>query len=101
MDGAASRPSANLPPRLMRDRKSTRLNSSHLGISYAVFCLKKKKTTNLNIYTKQKIATTKSRIRRHTITTSIMRSTSERAREEVTKRTYDKITIQQAQSQAG
>src|SRR5262245_64646855 len=29
------------------DRKSTRLNSSHLGISYAVFCLKKKKTTIL------------------------------------------------------
>src|SRR5205814_7865040 len=29
-----------------RDRKSTRLNSSHLGISYAVFCLKKKKKTN-------------------------------------------------------
>src|SRR5437899_6547782 len=28
---------------LARDRKSTRLNSSHLGISYAVFCLKKKK----------------------------------------------------------
>src|SRR2546426_10777889 len=27
-----------------RDRKSTRLNSSHLVISYAVFCLKKKKT---------------------------------------------------------
>src|SRR5258705_9112619 len=27
------------------DRKSTRLNSSHLGISYAVFCLKKKKTS--------------------------------------------------------
>src|SRR5437899_8856112 len=27
----------------MTDRKSTRLNSSHLGISYAVFCLKKKK----------------------------------------------------------
>src|SRR5438045_5071574 len=27
---------------LARDRKSTRLNSSHLGISYAVFCLKKK-----------------------------------------------------------
>src|SRR5438045_7488210 len=26
------------------DRKSTRLNSSHLGISYAVFCLKKKTT---------------------------------------------------------
>src|SRR5262245_64510887 len=29
--------------RVVRDRKSTRLNSSHLGISYAVFCLKKKK----------------------------------------------------------
>src|SRR5256885_6469493 len=28
-----------------RDRKSTRLNSSHLVISYAVFCLKKKNTT--------------------------------------------------------
>src|SRR2546422_5382723 len=34
-------------PRLQaRDRKSTRLNSSHGYISYAVFCLKKKKTTN-------------------------------------------------------
>src|SRR5436853_5905701 len=30
--------------RRARDRKSTRLNSSHLGISYAVFCLKKKNT---------------------------------------------------------
>src|SRR5438045_7591545 len=30
--------------RVCADRKSTRLNSSHLGISYAVFCLKKKKT---------------------------------------------------------
>src|SRR5205814_10195749 len=30
-------------PRDRGDRKSTRLNSSHLGISYAVFCLKKKK----------------------------------------------------------
>src|SRR5262245_64923001 len=30
--------------RSVRDRKSTRLNSSHLGSSYAVFCLKKKKT---------------------------------------------------------
>src|SRR2546430_3460223 len=36
-----------------QDRKSTRLNSSHSQISYAVFCLKKKKkkmTTNLHIY---------------------------------------------------
>src|SRR5437899_4675430 len=30
------------------DRKSTRLNSSHLGISYAVFCLKKKTTIYTN-----------------------------------------------------
>src|SRR3712207_8221717 len=30
-------------PRLPLDRKSTRLNSSHANISYAVFCLKKKK----------------------------------------------------------
>src|ERR1039457_6640887 len=33
-------PTGNCPPH--RDRKSTRLNSSHLVISYAVFCLKKK-----------------------------------------------------------
>src|SRR2546426_3206251 len=34
-----------------RDRKSTRLNSSHLVISYAVFCLKKKKKHQLQKYT--------------------------------------------------
>src|SRR5262245_65324168 len=34
---------ARVGRRLALDRKSTRLNSSHLGISYAVFCLKKKK----------------------------------------------------------
>src|SRR3712207_4535912 len=33
-----------------KDRKSTRLNSSHANISYAVFCLKKKKTSNNTIY---------------------------------------------------
>src|SRR2546426_12807072 len=33
-------------PHLVRDRKSTRLNSSHLVISYAVFCLKKKTKPN-------------------------------------------------------
>src|SRR3712207_7556923 len=31
-----------------KDRKSTRLNSSHANISYAVFCLKKKKTTQFD-----------------------------------------------------
>src|ERR1035438_9044199 len=33
------------------DRKSTRLNSSHLGISYAVFCLKKKKNKEEHVAT--------------------------------------------------
>src|SRR5690242_21018537 len=32
------------PSSTVQDRKSTRLNSSHMSISYAVFCLKKKKT---------------------------------------------------------
>src|SRR2546426_5863829 len=36
-------PADLLLPDLLGDRKSTRLNSSHLVISYAVFCLKKKK----------------------------------------------------------
>src|SRR5437870_6575713 len=37
-----------LRPRMeLLDRKSTRLNSSHVAISYAVFCLKKKKSTAL------------------------------------------------------
>src|SRR3712207_8618054 len=33
------------------DRKSTRLNSSHANISYAVFCLKKKKYSKIHLYT--------------------------------------------------
>src|SRR3712207_7466548 len=52
---ARGRGAAGYPPRRVdggegssyvgiRDRKSTRLNSSHANISYAVFCLKKKKT---------------------------------------------------------
>src|SRR2546426_2068229 len=44
----------------LRDRKSTRLNSSHLVISYAVFCLKKKKKikkrNKMNRYRKTDIA---------------------------------------------
>src|SRR5690349_23305545 len=44
----ASRPGvgASQRPVALRDRKSTRLNSSHVEISYAVFCLKKKKNTD-------------------------------------------------------
>src|SRR5438067_6641554 len=37
------------PPRRPEDRKSTRLNSSHVSISYAVFCLKKKNHSNLDV----------------------------------------------------
>src|SRR5260221_7670346 len=36
----------SIPPARYTDRKSTRLNSGHTVISYAVFCLKKKKKTN-------------------------------------------------------
>src|SRR3712207_7643163 len=36
---------------VFEDRKSTRLNSSHANISYAVFCLKKKKKHNTIIHT--------------------------------------------------
>src|SRR5437899_5230484 len=43
-----------------QDRKSTRLNSSHLGISYAVFCLKKKKKQKKQ--TPQTTTTTRHRI---------------------------------------
>src|SRR2546422_7162912 len=39
------------PSTRMRDRKSTRLNSSHGYISYAVFCLKKKKKNMSDAYT--------------------------------------------------
>src|SRR3712207_8244062 len=38
-------------PQLSEDRKSTRLNSSHANISYAVFCLKKKKISQPSITT--------------------------------------------------
>src|SRR5689334_24582014 len=49
------------PKNSSSDRKSTRLNSSHSSISYAVFCLKKKKKNtnkqNTHKYTKQQLAT--------------------------------------------
>src|SRR5258705_8974372 len=50
VDSVLAKPMTPVAPKLRNafalDRKSTRLNSSHLGISYAVFCLKKKKTKN-------------------------------------------------------
>src|SRR2546430_9684161 len=42
-DNGESLTHSNPPPGCAKDRKSTRLNSSHSQISYAVFCLKKKK----------------------------------------------------------
>src|SRR5690606_40937118 len=45
-EGIALQTFGKLPRRDARDRKSTRLNSSHVKISYAVYCLKKKKTDN-------------------------------------------------------
>src|SRR5690606_28620423 len=42
-DGAAKPTLSEREREVLRDRKSTRLNSSHVKISYAVFCLKKKK----------------------------------------------------------
>src|SRR5690554_7531498 len=42
----------------IRDRKSTRLNSSHVRISYAVFCLKKKKKKNTEQLKQQNEITT-------------------------------------------
>src|SRR5579859_8251665 len=50
------------PQPLVQDRKSTRLNSSHSQISYAVFCLKKKKKYITVISTILKITNTKNNI---------------------------------------
>src|SRR6266576_135259 len=41
--------------RLRRDRKSTRLNSSHVEISYAVFCLKKKRRSRIEGWLKRSV----------------------------------------------
>src|SRR3712207_8032498 len=46
----AERKKEDLLREVPEDRKSTRLNSSHANISYAVFCLKKKKTTILRYH---------------------------------------------------
>src|SRR5437899_10230371 len=46
---------ARAAERIPEDRKSTRLNSSHLGISYAVFCLKKKKKNTATQHNKRRV----------------------------------------------
>src|SRR5690625_7057759 len=52
--GVRHQRSTSVPSTFLRagDRKSTRLNSSHVAISYAVFCLKKKKTNRDNLLRK-------------------------------------------------
>src|SRR5437879_7716084 len=53
------------------DRKSTRLNSSHRCISYAVFCLKKKKKNDINKirkYRKRNLKTAYVELKKHAIT---------------------------------
>src|SRR5690242_21276512 len=54
-DALFAKPVLDRHPRILeQDRKSTRLNSSHMSISYAVFCLKKKTTNNITILFIQK-----------------------------------------------
>src|SRR5438094_6514801 len=62
--GAEPRPPSPRPRGRGRDRKSTRLNSSHRTISYAVFCLKKKKKTkDTHVYYKPEPVRTQSCMR--------------------------------------
>src|SRR4051812_49464899 len=56
--------------RAARDRKSTRLNSSHMSISYAVFCLKKKKKKEQANSSSRHLATQTTRV----LTTDLPRS---------------------------
>src|SRR5438477_1835014 len=51
-----------LGSRGLQDRKSTRLNSSHMSISYAVFCLKKKKPTPMRFVLPHSLLSRRSRI---------------------------------------
>src|SRR6266540_6671426 len=63
--GSMSVPTSSPTTRSLRpDRKSTRLNSSYITISYAVFCLKKKKKKNTVYYTNIKEKNRQKRIRR-------------------------------------
>src|SRR5256886_12716598 len=50
-DASPNTSSSRCPASMLADRKSTRLNSSHSQISYAVFCLKKKNTNYIDLRT--------------------------------------------------
>src|SRR5262245_64509671 len=70
------------------DRKSTRLNSSHLGISYAVFCLKKKKKKNeiIKLVRKKK----KNKKKKNTDDKEIDRQRTERQKKRIKNILYTK-----------
>src|SRR5262245_63035438 len=74
-----------------QDRKSTRLNSSHLGISYAVFCLKKKKKYKITRNNHNK----KSKIHIRTIKQKIINNHSNKI--QVTQRPDTRYSTHQAQ----
>src|SRR5947209_14400705 len=59
----------SVPGKWLEDRKSTRLNSSHANISYAVFCLKKKKKRNR----------THSKLHRTIITTTTSKTSNQKS----------------------
>src|SRR2546426_5106840 len=64
-------------PARTRDRKSTRLNSSHLVISYAVFCLKKKKqevvvVAHVRGHGEQRQCSAHARVERHAPTDDVV-----------------------------
>src|SRR5258707_1210373 len=59
----------------MGDRKSTRLNSSHANISYAVFCLKKKKSRQSNKRKSRHSAMLRNKEARHRMCTSLFNTT--------------------------
>src|SRR5688572_30984307 len=63
-------------PCATRDRKSTRLNSSHSQISYAVFCLKKKKKKSQLSTDENPQTPTRSRLRKHASTQIVYLSMS-------------------------
>src|SRR2546430_12387842 len=62
--GARGWPAAGRAVGAVQDRKSTRLNSSHSQISYAVFCLKKKNKNYTHHHTRHTIARAQRAIRR-------------------------------------
>src|SRR5438876_5398127 len=64
-----SQPGRHPDARPRQDRKSTRLNSSHPSISYAVFCLKKKKKTHTPTHSVKQLNTARDYLTRTSITT--------------------------------